>query len=476
MRLYLYFCWSALCCLLWTGAASAATSPFEASLRTASIDSDHLFVIVRHLEGIDEIDLYKVEPSRPAVCTVNNGQIVECPKIALYRGKLKREGRNGPVRASADIRGNKLRVTFHGRRRGRLIQVSGTASAFSAAHAGFVPSFAVWRCGAASADEASLAEATGSVRAAAASSSSRVFSVSALADYEWYQIYGGETFAEIQSIINTVNSIYFNQLNIEVQLADVKGFTSAEGWSSTGENLLQTFRDYNNQQSALQAADAYHLFTGKTIDPQGMVGLSYVGVVCQQNDTYSYGFTAYYPLPVQPIITTHELAHNLGATHTTAGIMLASLNSNPRTFSEFSVAQIEAYIGAHGTCLGALSLPTAKIDSLSCSTQGRFKASVRAGGGISDSCTLSVYASTKQSNLKSSVVETRPAKIAAFSVTTSSLRKRINKVSRPDTKRARKVYFRAVTRCGTLTGVSTIKSVNVQSRSMRKFYAAISVK
>ncbi len=476
MRPYFCFCSIFLCCIFCAEAVFAASSPFEAFLKTASVDSDRVKVVVRHLEGIDEIDLHKVEPSRRTVCSVNRGEIVECPKISLYRGKLKREGRSGSLRASADIRGKKLKLTFHGRRRGRLIQVAGNVKSFSAARASFVPSFARFKCGADAGETpiAALARETYTT-AESTVASSRVFSVSAMADYDWYQVFEGEPFSEIQSIMNTVNSIYFNQLNIEVQVADMKAFTSAENWSRAGETLLESFRSYNNQQPALKTADAYHLFTGKAIEPEGMVGLSYVRMVCRHNGLYSYGFTAYYPLPVQPIITAHELAHNLGATHTSSGIMLANLNSNPRSFSKFSVDEIQRYIKAYGSCLARDSLPTARIDSLSFSKKGRFRATVRAGGSITDSCTLSVYASTKQFLLKSSVVETRPARIAAFNVTADALRKKISRVSKPDTRRSRKVYFRAVTRCGDSMGVSTIKSVKVRSRSMRRFYRAISV-
>ena len=89
------------------------------------------------------------------------------------------------------------------------------------------------------------------------------------------------------------------------------------------------------------------------------MGLAYVGSTCRTDfPNYAYGLSRYTNPAVQALVTAHEIAHNLGATHVEGdnSIMSPVLTGNNNTFIDFSFAQIQNYISEYGTCLNSTVL------------------------------------------------------------------------------------------------------------------------
>lgn len=427
-------------------------------------------VRVRHVEGQDELLLRLAKSSSSS------------SRASLYRGVLRRPGPSGTLRASGDRIGDRFRVTFHGRRRGRLISMSVTSKKHSHTRQAFVPTFARFMCATSEAESVSDLSTVREVAAARRKvfTPPRVFTVSADADYEFFEQYGSDTHAEIEAIFNTTNSIYMSQIGIEVVPVQITQFSSSDQpyRSSTGSDLLSQFQNYNLESKRLQSADAYHLFTGKSLAPSGMVGLSYVGSVCQSQARFSYGLTAYYPSPIQPIIFTHELGHNLGATHTDAGIMLANLSSNPRSFSSYSINQVETYVNRYGSCLSTGSIPVdtgpgVGLSHVSLSRSGRFRAVLRAERTENKYCTIDLYGTTRKSYVSEANIGKKARKLASFPVISDGNESVRGSVKVDRTRPKRTLYLRARIECDAEKSLSSIEEISVQTRNIRSFYSSL---
>ena len=458
--------------ILVSGTASAGRGPFAAEVGREFESEDTLRITISHLEGRDDILLHRVIPVRLPAVKFDEIKSGMSPEITLYRGRLRREGRDGVRRAAADIRNGVLRVSFHGRRRGRFIQVT-QRKPLGAARASFVPSFAVLPCGSTAASV--IDSHSAHVPASMAASASLLLDVGIDADYEFFSEFGQDTASEVSSILNIVNGIYINQLGMEVALRDLNIYTSANQpyTTSAATELLQQFQSYNLTSPHLESSDVYHLLTGKSIQPQGMVGLSYVGSVCQNQGQYSFGFSSYYPGPIQPIIVAHEIGHSVGATHNTStGIMIPNLSSNPRSFSPESIAEIENYVTAYGGCLHR-EVVSVKFARFSWSSKGRLRALLQADGPLSGTCRVSIYGSTRRSYLSEGVISGKARRLYTASVTVSEPEKRVSAAVPRSGGSVRTIYFRARIGCESQSGVSEIVSARVRTKTTRRFYEAL---
>lgn len=185
------------------------------------------------------------------------------------------------------------------------------------------------------------------------------------ADYEWFETYGSQSNSRIQSLINSVNSIYESQLDLTLSITKQVVVTSSSSryFSTNSSSLLSEFRSYTNSNGQLGDADVYHLFSGKNFDGS-IIGLAYVGVVCAF-PTASFGTTQNLSSALNPVITAHEIGHNFSAEHddatTPATIMSTALSSSnpPTRFSATSISQISSHVSDYGDCLAVTSNPSA---------------------------------------------------------------------------------------------------------------------
>lgn len=196
----------------------------------------------------------------------------------------------------------------------------------------------------------------------------RAVQLSTEADYEWFQIYGSSSNAQIQSIINSIESIYSSQLELTFSLVSQVVLTSSTRYPPSMTNaltLLEEFQDYTRTNNHLGNADVYHLFSGKDLfgiingSPEpNLIGLAYTGVVCSFQD-FAFGLTENTTPSLNPVTTAHEIGHNFNALHTSSGIMTTTLNAGnpPTSFAAASLAEINGYLAAteNSACLSPVS-------------------------------------------------------------------------------------------------------------------------
>ena len=132
-----------------------------------------------------------------------------------------------------------------------------------------------------------------------------------------------EANAKILSILNMVEGVYESELNLTLSVVFQHTWSTADPFNGANSDaLLRSFQAYwnTNYPTSQYPRDAAHLFTYKpNVRAQGF---AFLGVICN-NPSFAYGFSG----RVDPswgweaanfLITTHELGHNLGATHSDA--------------------------------------------------------------------------------------------------------------------------------------------------------------
>ena len=138
------------------------------------------------------------------------------------------------------------------------------------------------------------------------------------ADFEYFQDYGSvaATQNRIESIINTVNVQYENQVAITHEITTIiVRTTSNDPYSSTNAStLLNQFRNHwNSSQGSIQR-DVAHLFTGKNLNG-GTIGIAWLSAICS---SFAYGLAEsnfVNNFACSTDLTAHELGHNWGANH-----------------------------------------------------------------------------------------------------------------------------------------------------------------
>jgi len=175
------------------------------------------------------------------------------------------------------------------------------------------------------------------------------------ADFEYFNLMGADANSEIAAIVNASNTIYGAQLGISFKISYQNIYTSSNQPynSSFADELLDQFANFGNADPNLPWADAYHLFSGKTLD-QYVLGISFIGSVCRDLGS-RYSLSQSFDGIHDYLIFSHELGHSLGATHDDVSgpsIMNAALNTEAQYFSSFSVAQISNFTSRYRGCLG----------------------------------------------------------------------------------------------------------------------------
>lgn len=279
------------------------------------------------------------------------------------------------TRAAADINDGLLELNFFGRRSGRpylltvdLEQNNGELSG-KLSH---VSSFFSQDC---ATHDHNIAQPLSSIVEQAVSVAAigkREMSISLDADYSFFQAQSRRRIAgrakrkvsktssarhSIRSIINRVNSIYSDQLNISIKVNSLKvdNKNTRSTSSRNASNVLNNFRDYTVLNDHLKKSDIYHLFTANNLSGS-VVGLAYVGSTCRSSlGNYAFGMTRQTNPSVQALVTAHEIAHNLGATHIDGAnsIMSPVLSSANNTFISPSLQQIVGFVLEYGICLAS---------------------------------------------------------------------------------------------------------------------------
>ena len=186
------------------------------------------------------------------------------------------------------------------------------------------------------------------------------------ADYDFLGTTGGDpnaANAKILSILNMVEGVYESELNLTISVVFQHTWSTADPYTGTSADaLLRSFQAHwnTNYPTTQYPRDTAHLFTYKpNVRAQGF---AFLGVICR-NSAFAYGLSG----RVDPswgweeanfLVTTHEIGHNLGASHSDAmpncenSLMQAQLSgSSQLSFCSASRTEVGDYVTANGICL-----------------------------------------------------------------------------------------------------------------------------
>jgi hypothetical protein len=178
-------------------------------------------------------------------------------------------------------------------------------------------------------------------------------------DFEYFQDYGSTaaTQAQVESVINTMNLQYENEVGITHEITTIiVRTTSNDPYSSTNANTLlnQFVNHWNSSQGSVQR-DVAHLFTGKSIQG-GVIGIAYLSVIC--NSSFGYGLVwsdCCGSFASKTDLSAHELGHNWSADHCSCSNPAYTMNPFLTAANRFSPTQTIPQVINYSNGLGCLT-------------------------------------------------------------------------------------------------------------------------
>ncbi|MBA3600190.1 MAG: FG-GAP repeat protein [Acidobacteria bacterium] len=191
----------------------------------------------------------------------------------------------------------------------------------------------------------------------------KVIELATEADFEYVTLLGGASAAnnEILGILNMAEGVFRTELNLTINVTYQNTWSTPDSFLGVNtETLLFSFRNYwnANRPLAQYPRDAAHLFTGKAYALSQ--GYALIGTACR-NSAEAYGLSGMVNwAPGKFLLTTHELAHNVGATHVDASqncgnsLMNATLSGGtPLSFCAASRTEVTNFVALNGSCLSS---------------------------------------------------------------------------------------------------------------------------
>jgi hypothetical protein len=334
-----------------------------------------------HTEGSVRIS-FNVQKAANWKATIsrNGHEYIDPQKLELYQGDVTIRGVRYP--AAASVVGKNIVISFPGRQRGarasrqRIFTLTTpmVAEGSSAVRVASAPSsvFHSKVCGHDHSQERVHAHATTIEPLNVGLKGAKLYHVltlSTVADPELYARYGSDTNAHIAGIVNAAEVLFDKSLGIRFEIvkqhvyADVGALSIPE---TDPARLLKAFATSSENAAVMgvsvasfdQDVDVKHLFTGKDLDGT-TIGIAYTGAVCNQ-PRYAYSLTQVTTGGGAPYYFAHEVGHNLGARHDTAGFGSTSVMSPTimvgSSFSQVSIDQINQHLLAFGSCVELKSL------------------------------------------------------------------------------------------------------------------------
>lgn len=297
------------------------------------------------------------------------------------------------------------------------------------------------------------------------------------ADQDLFNLFGTETSAKIQTMINESNTIYSRDLSVVLNVTRINVFTDSTGdFGSTDPFAkLTAFRDYTVAQNFFGDQDAYHLISGQSFDGN-IIGLAWLSSICSA-PSRSFGINQYTTLSHTPLTFSHELGHNFGGEHVDQNpptIMSPAISFSATGFSDDSITQISDYIDSNSSCLAVVdedgeevigSDPETVIDvtlAASVSKAGALEATVTLPG-INTDCTVSLRGGTKADTISHQLPSMISTPASAEELTFQAT---IKKSTKPGKKN--KVFLRAEVRCTSgAAGNSTVLDLTKQVKKIK---------
>ncbi len=180
------------------------------------------------------------------------------------------------------------------------------------------------------------------------------------ADLQFVNALGGATQAnnEILFILNMVEGILDDQLNLSIEVVFQHTWTTADPFNgANSQALAKSFKDHwnTNFPTGQYPRDTAHLFSAK----QNVLssGYAYIGSVCV-NPSFAYAISGLVSFNHGKfLVTSHELAHNVGGNHIDSGecgsrIMKSALTgAEALEFCQASRNEVGNFMNTGGDCL-----------------------------------------------------------------------------------------------------------------------------
>lgn len=203
---------------------------------------------------------------------------------------------------------------------------------------------------AAAASATPAAASSGGAPATAAAAALREIELGTEADALFVAQAGGAAAANarILSIVNMLNGIYETDLGLTNRVVTQRTHTGSDPYTTTNAgDLLDEFADEFSSR-VFTAYDDAMLFSGRNFDGN-TVGVAYLDATCKP---WRFGIAQFLNQSdfYTSLIVAHELGHNLGAEHTSDGIMAPAI-SGDSYFNQASKDEIAFYTSGVG-CLG----------------------------------------------------------------------------------------------------------------------------
>ncbi|MBM4112429.1 MAG: hypothetical protein FJ253_03495 [Phycisphaerae bacterium] len=144
-------------------------------------------------------------------------------------------------------------------------------------------------------------------------------------DNELRNVFGGDVTATAAYLLlqaAAMNEIYAANINTRIQASFVRIWTVDDPWNQGGSvNQLYQFRDYWQANEGAVVRDAAMLLSARNLGG----GVAWLSAMCGDFAySVSGNLAGYFPYPLQNnsgqnwdiIVTSHELGHNMGTTHT----------------------------------------------------------------------------------------------------------------------------------------------------------------
>lgn len=191
-------------------------------------------------------------------------------------------------------------------------------------------------------------------QASIAASTEKQLKISILIEKRVQAQIGSKTALWARSVFNS-SKAHYESLGISLVLEEIL-LVNRNFNSSSIDDLLNEIRQARSEFGFSSSSDVVHLIFGTRISPVDTIGLAYLGTVCQFKN-YRFGVSRLVSKALQPVLFSHEVGHNLGANHTSSGIMRTVLNNPSTEFSDQSISEIQGYLFEHGGCLKTPIIP-----------------------------------------------------------------------------------------------------------------------
>lgn len=325
---------------LWSWMDALETESVQVSV-DAPLEGEHATIVLEHDGQTIVLDLVRVQLSRAAV---RQGPGPDTAGARLYRGVVRGDD------------ASRVAVSIAAGRVGASIRTEASLLLVDAPDGAGAQPGLLYR-GDDPLDGPTRLEAP-ALHARGVEESVFLLDIAAVADFEFFQKFGGGTEAQMLAVLNLVEAIYLDQVNVtfDVTFTQVHDQDGDPFSNFNSANLFNNYRDATAQfgqvrdqaGGAFEAAGLAHLFSDRNLNvPMGgkiNAGFAFIDRLCDADQGVSISTAPTVGSSLHALIVAHEFGHNFGAPHDSEGACAAtpanqfimSPNATGNTFSACS--------------------------------------------------------------------------------------------------------------------------------------------